>query len=92
MKPPWLILSIAIASLFLAGCEARNPAAKPVSQCQRFVPISPHNPSMTGVPWHGYFALDTKTGQLCHTAIDGPQGGPALPNCFDLYKSYPDSN
>jgi hypothetical protein len=20
-----------------------------------------------GVPWHGYFALDTKTGELCRT-------------------------
>ena len=34
---------------------------------QRFLPIAPQNGMLQGVPWHGFFALDTTTGQLCRT-------------------------
>ena len=33
---------------------------------QRFVPASQQG-NVVGVPWAGFFALDTKTGQLCLT-------------------------
>jgi len=35
--------------------------------CQRFTPIAPESVSNQGLPWHGFFALDTKTGELCTT-------------------------
>ncbi len=37
---------------------------------QRFLPIAPPTGGgvPTIVPWHGFFALDTKTGMLCKTA------------------------
>ena len=34
---------------------------------QRFLPIAPYNGMVQGVPWHGFFALDTTTGMLCRT-------------------------
>jgi hypothetical protein len=43
------------------------------------------------IPWHGYFALDTKTGQLCRTTGYGLQGFEGLPLCADLYRQNPDS-
>jgi len=36
--------------------------------CQRFVLIGPPESNRTGIPWHGFFALDTETGQLCRTS------------------------
>jgi hypothetical protein len=48
--------------------ELSEPAAQNGSR--RFVPIAPTSGSNppTIVPWHGFFALDTKTGMLCKTA------------------------
>ncbi len=37
------------------------------TEYQRFVPIPAETVMTEGVPWHGYFALDTKTGVLCTT-------------------------
>lgn len=43
---------------------------------QRFVPIAPQNGMVQGVPWHGFFALDTTTGLLCRT-VDRTFSGPS---------------
>jgi hypothetical protein len=37
------------------------------ASCQRFVPVPADTVMTQGVPWHAYFALDTKTGALCTT-------------------------
>jgi hypothetical protein len=61
---------------------------------QRFVPISQEGVMMEGVPWHGYFALDTKTGTLCRTIINKqfPQGSWAndIPACAQALTANPD--
>jgi hypothetical protein len=46
-----------------------------------------------GVPWHGYFALDTKTGTLCVTLEfkDFPKGvsewANGVPKCNDIWRN-----
>lgn len=61
----------AIFILLLSGCStAPSPAKQPDKSAhevnfQRFVPISPS--STAGVPWNGFLALDTETGELCKT-------------------------
>jgi hypothetical protein len=57
------LLPIVILSLVISGC---SPYGQP--QSQRFLPIAPPLQASEGVPWHGFFALDTQTGQLCRTA------------------------
>jgi len=47
--------------------SALGCARKPKTIVQRFVPISSDGFAIEGVPWHGYFALDTETGSLCRT-------------------------
>jgi hypothetical protein len=57
---------------------------------QRFVPISAQQ-GMAGIPWHGFFALDTKTGQLCQTvplSDNAPAWTRSLPQCIDLSKDH----
>jgi hypothetical protein len=49
----------------LTGCETSQPPA--TLPYQRFVPIPAETVMTEGVPWHGFFALDTKTGELCTT-------------------------
>lgn len=91
MKFPTLyILPLAVA-LMLPGCEsARPPANLPY---QRFVPIPPDSGMREGVPWHGYFALDTKTGTLCITLEfkDFPKGNSdwanGVPKCNDIWRN-----
>jgi hypothetical protein len=57
---------------------------------QRFVPIAPESVMAQGIPWHGYFALDTKTGTLCVTlrVKDFPRGvsewANNVPKCNDV--------
>src|SRR5271165_396526 len=55
---------------------------------QRFVPVGPDS-SKQGVPWVGFFALDTKTGQLCRTADweFKEQNWATIPTCYSLYES-----
>jgi hypothetical protein len=36
-------------------------------QFQRFLPVSPPAQAIQYLPWHGFFALDTQTRQLCCT-------------------------
>jgi hypothetical protein len=58
------------------------------SRCQRFVPIESTAQVVQGVPWHGYFALDTQTGQLCRTTTHEFSGDGSkfneLPICMSL--------
>lgn len=64
MKRTW-ILVLASAAI-LTGCDHRHdPPAK--AGCQRFLPIPAETVMTQGVPWHGFLALDTKTGELCTT-------------------------
>jgi hypothetical protein len=53
----------------LAGCYPAQPhnQAPPPTLHQRFLPIAGESALTEGVPWHGFFALDTKTGELCTT-------------------------
>lgn len=56
----------------LLGCDEAAPVSKPVLAApkqayQRFVPLEGNPLHMVGVPWQGFFALDTKTGMLCQT-------------------------
>jgi hypothetical protein len=53
---------------------------------QRFIPVPRQPENVTGVPWSGAFALDTKTGQLCRT-YDGEfaEKWQALPSCLDIF-------
>jgi len=56
---------------------------------QRFIPMPRQPENVTGVPWSGAFALDTKTGQLCRTydgGVDEKWNGLAL--CVELYKKF----
>jgi hypothetical protein len=47
-----------------------------------------------GIPWHGFFALDTKTGTLCRTMVDKefPKGSWAndIPACNQVLVANPD--
>jgi hypothetical protein len=66
---------------------AANTASHEIAH-QRFLPISPSPQFIQGVPWHGFFALDTQTGQLCRTTIfEFNKGGTdfnSVPTCFSL--------
>ena len=58
---------------------------------QRFIPVPRQPENVTGVPWSGVFALDTKTGQLCLTYEgDFPDKWKALPMCVELMVQNPD--
>jgi hypothetical protein len=85
---------------FQACDQSRTPPtmeqakSMPSPDYQRFLPIAPMTGSMMGVPWHGYFALDTKTGQLCKAMAWEFQGNKlsgfegivnGLPLCKDLF-------
>lgn len=91
-----VILPIIVA---LAGCDATQPQAqnKPIakSHYQRFVPIESEKIMTDGVPWHGYFALDTKTGNLCSTIKGRVFKGAGewandIPSCDQLLAANPD--
>jgi hypothetical protein len=63
----------------LTGCDSSQPqstTAPSTPYCQRFVPIPADGFFTQGVYWHGYFALDTKTGELCTTVSNAvlPKG------------------
>src|ERR1039458_9135488 len=89
-----------LALLALSALCACNSAQSPpqVAQVkqpyQRFIPV-PREPNLTGVPWSGAFALDTKTGQLCTTydqsfSIATHGDWTKLPACKDLLTGFPD--
>jgi hypothetical protein len=58
------ILCVAVLVVGLFGCSKRRPLTMPF---QRFLPISPSPQMVQNSVWHGFFALDTQTGQLCRT-------------------------
>jgi hypothetical protein len=86
-------LFLAIAFLTYAGCNQPQPATpSPVSiqPYQRFVPVPSPQAQMIGVPWTGYFALDTQVGQLClTTGVYIPEKFSKLPTCEEDFKTYP---
>jgi hypothetical protein len=64
MTTKWI--AVLFCTAVLTGCNHRHgPPVK--ANCQRFVPVPAENVMTEGVPWHGYFALDTETGELCTT-------------------------
>jgi hypothetical protein len=67
------------------------PAETKPTPYQRFVPVPPPQINMSGVPWTGYVALDTKTGMLCLTAGNYvPEKFKDLPICNVLRTLYAD--
>jgi hypothetical protein len=88
-------------ALVVQGCDdvqkttdPQQPVTTPMlAQSQRFAPIQPNATQIVGLPWHGFFALDTHTGQLCRTTdvtfptlkADSPMN--AAPLCIDLYNA-----
>lgn len=90
---PLAVLALAV---ILTGCDSSQPQsttppAKP--HYQRFVPIPADAFFTQGIPWHGYFALDTKTGTLCKTIAfpkDMPQWTNDIPSCSDMAARDPD--
>lgn len=66
MSFPKACLAVVGISVILAGCESLH-TSQPKQNFQRFVPIPAESVITQGVPWHGFFALDTKTGELCTT-------------------------
>jgi hypothetical protein len=65
--------------IVLAGCSAPKPEITAVRSTasaipktsvreshERFLPVGSES-SERGVPWASFFALDTESGQLCHT-------------------------
>jgi hypothetical protein len=65
------LLTVCALCFLLQGCadiQGTKTQPQAVKQpCQRFVPIHREPANVTGVPWSGAFALDTKTGTLCRT-------------------------
>jgi hypothetical protein len=90
-------LAVVAITITMTGCDSVQPQgtappAKP--QYQRFVPIPTGSFFIAGIPWHGYFALDTKTGTLCRTIKFKvfPKGSPIewandVPSCNDILAS-----
>jgi hypothetical protein len=70
--------------------QSQPPAPQPY---QRFVPIAPESVMAEGIPWHGFFALDTKTGSLCRTVMlkTFPKGPSDWANdilsCYDVLQA-----
>ena len=61
------VLAIA-CGVALVGCNRSHEHVRPPEMpYQRFVPVLAEAVMTEGVPWHGFFALDTKTGELCTT-------------------------
>ncbi|HEY1482255.1 MAG TPA: hypothetical protein VGF19_06015 [Candidatus Acidoferrum sp.] len=95
----WKWILTLVCAAVLTGCDASQPqgatpAVKP--HYQRFVPIQAVPYVIEGVPWNGFFALDTKTGTLCNT-IKGRvfSKGPSewandVPNCSQLLADNPE--
>jgi hypothetical protein len=90
MNTKWIVVLFCTA--LLTGCSHRH--APPVkANCQRFVPIPADTVMTEGVPWHGFFALDTKTGTLCVTLEfkDFPKGvsewANGIPKCNNIWRN-----
>jgi hypothetical protein len=93
------LLLVASAMMVQANsCDTANvsAASKPTAvptPYQRFVPVNAPSGRMIGVPWAGFFALDTKTGQLCATTTQTLGGDFVdVPMCSVLRSSFPDAD
>lgn len=94
----WKWVLAPVCALVLTGCDASQPqSTTPPARhpYQRFVPIQPEATFREGVPWHGYFALDTKTGTLCSTMKGRAFSGASdwandVPSCKQLLADNPD--
>ena len=77
--------------LSTVGCDHHNiQTPVPIQPYQRFVPLPPPQAQMVGIPWTGFFALDTQLGQLCRTSgLYGPKSYSALPTCEVDLQTYP---
>lgn len=96
MKCTFFVALSAMAT-FLTGCDTSQPPSQPPAKphYQRFVPIAPEVVMTEGVPWHGFFALDTRTGTLCSTMKGRVFKGPPewandVPSCSQLLATNPD--
>jgi hypothetical protein len=78
--------------VFIVGCDQPlNNLPKNHTPYQRFVPVSRPPEKMVGVPWTGFFALDTKTGLLCLTTDNHvPPDYQDLPTCTKVMTDWPD--
>ncbi|HYA89707.1 MAG TPA: hypothetical protein VEF54_02665 [archaeon] len=94
MKASLLVLALAATCLFATGCRCgrRHRLAEVHraggASAQRFLPLNP-SPIIVNVPWSGFFALDSETGQMCRTsAIDiGKEYMTTVPTCSSLYQA-----
>lgn len=90
------LLAICILLLGCPACDLQQQPQHPPKPAyqQRFVPVHREPSNLTGLPWSGAFALDTKTGQLCWTyeIVNNTQNDawPNIPDCENLYHQYPD--
>jgi hypothetical protein len=91
-------IAASVLLLQQGGCYESKPSTPPAVvspkpvYSQRFLPVPSPQTGMFGVPWTGYFALDTQTGQLCRTWDWGYIGNgkkvndlDQLPTCLSLY-------
>ena len=83
------LLTASTMFLQVSGCEQaappdKSPTPKP-AHYQRFVPVPAPQAQMMGIPWTGFFALDTESGILCLTTeIYAPEAFKDLPSCATL--------
>jgi hypothetical protein len=82
-----LVLGAVIGMAVVRGqVNSAVPLRVDTARPQRFVPVPLDGRS--GLPWSGFFALDTETGVLCRTSnfvLEGESGWMALPTCEGLY-------
>jgi hypothetical protein len=78
-------LLIAVSLTLFVALSVSSEQSKPIdSRCQRFLPLTAESEKQ-GVPWSGFFALDTETGQLCRTADwQLEENWKGLPTCSSL--------
>jgi hypothetical protein len=87
---------VACIYLTLSGCGTITSDRSETNGFQRFLPIAPTATNVIGVPWHGYLALDSKTGLLCKTvSIQFGENTVRdvihnLPECSALRVTFPD--
>jgi len=100
VKPIPKVATVALLLSSYQGCDPTPQAVSPAPtrEYQRFLPLPPSSGGIdTGAFWHGNFAVDTKTGQLCRSWQWSINGGDlhgnefatalsALPTCNDLFK------
>lgn len=95
MKYTFALGLLAVAATQV-GCDTSQPQTQTPERphYQRFVPIPPETILTEGVPWHGFVALDTKTGTLCRTIINRqfPSGSFVndIPACPQVLAANPD--